>query len=187
MNRKNNIILTGGLRQGKSHVILSVIQDLEIDYRGLFSRPVIHNNACVGYGFQTSERSDIDLFAHVDFQTDITFDKYCVDLRVFDKAAHILKTWLSESHSLIVIDEIGVMEKSAVRFLKTIDQLLNSDIPCIVVVQERATYILQDLQNRRDCWIFQLHSPAVEHIVSGLKELVISLTTDRPAGVYSST
>ncbi len=151
-----NIFLTGGLHVGKSTIIRNVLQKLRLNSVSGFRTEVIFENG-EKRGFRlVSFSGEEKIFAHVDFPEGERFDVYQVNLQVFETFGVEILTHALDRSQLIVMDELGSMEKKAKNFQKAVAACLDSEIPVLGVFQKRADWIENKLRPRHDTIIFQI-------------------------------
>ena len=130
------IVITGDLHSGKSTIVNKIRK--KYSHRvigGFLTCPVIKNKQKKGYCIKSIE-GDREIFAHVDFDKQITFGSMGIKLAVFNHfAVDILKQSLMAD--LIIIDELGIMEKGAVRFVEQMGDIFRKAKNIIVVIQKR--------------------------------------------------
>ncbi|MBN1155558.1 hypothetical protein JXB12_11630 [candidate division KSB1 bacterium] len=151
-----NIFITGPMRIGKSTIIKRILSQKSLDrfvIGGYFTMPIVENHQIVGYAIRDMNGMSYN-FAHIKLDSDMMFDKYRIDVSAFDDcAAAILNQSIKES-DLIVIDEIGVIEKDAAIFKQTLSLCLNSDVLCIGVFQQRASWFKEMIAIHEDTLIW---------------------------------
>ena len=153
--QQTNIIMTGDVHVGKSTLLQKALALLDEDYCGIFCRPVFENGERVGYGLTRTDGSEPDVFAHRDFQSDLSLGPFKCNLRPFARAATYLQHCLSEGAHLVVIDEIGVIEKSASAYVEAVIKILDSPVSALFVVQRRAAYFWEMLASRKNWRLYE--------------------------------
>ncbi len=149
-----NIFITGTIHIGKSTILNKVINSLpNLKIGGFRTLPIYENNKKKGFIFESLDGTR-KIFAHIDLDAENHFDVYQFDDEVFEKiGVYSLKKALAES-SLILMDEIGMMEQHAVKFKNMIIKCLNSSAIVLGAFQERATWFIKILQGRDDTKLF---------------------------------
>lgn len=152
----SNIFVTGSIHVGKSTVINSVIQSLPgWRINGFRTIPIYEGTQRTGFSFESLDGSQ-ERFAHIDLNTLDKYDIYHYDLSVFeDFGVRTLKQARKES-DLIIMDEIGAMERAATKFQSAIKQCLDSPILVIGAFQKRARWFQDFVQSREDTKIFMV-------------------------------
>ena len=154
MTNIKNIFLTGSIHSGKSTIINEVIEQLpELKICGFRTLPIYDNNIKKGF-FLESFNGSKKTFAHTDLKRNEQFDIYKFDYAVFeDFGVSILKQALLQD-GVIIMDEIGMMEKQAKSFCQKIQECLNSPQLVLGAFQKRATWFSNILKDRLDTGIF---------------------------------
>ncbi len=151
-----NIFVTGGIHSGKTTVLNRVISGLpHLKVGGFRTVPIIEHGVKKGFIFE-SLTGDSMAFAHVTLDTDRQFDIYRYDLSVFDDLGVKSLTSALSDCDLILMDEIGMMERDSVDFRQMILNCLNSFIPVLGSFQQRAAWFSDLLRIRSDTKIFEV-------------------------------
>lgn len=152
----SNIFVTGSIQSGKSTVINCVLMYFaHWKIKGFQTIPIDAHRRRSGFIFKSME-GEQQCFAHIDFKTSDRLDIYHFDLSVFeDLGVRTLDSALHES-DLIIMDEIGVMERNATKFRQRLIECLDSPIWVLGAVQQRATWFHDILRSRRDTWILTI-------------------------------
>lgn len=168
--------MTGDLFQGKSTLVKNCLKKIKVDYKGYFSVPIIDKNKRVGFGLQKAGEKKIDIFAHINLESGLRLEKYFYITKPFVDICFYLKKCLAQSPPLLVIDEIGIMEKDVPHFQEIIIDILKSKIPTLLTVQKRAQYLLDPLENRKDTIIYNLEEESGNQlelqIITHLQKLI---------------
>lgn len=131
------IILTGEISVGKTTVAQKLVKSLNIQPAGFTTEKIFCENTIVGYSLR-DWHGDSRTFAHVDFPKTVSFDRFGVDLSVFNGfGSEILRNSIRSGH-LILIDELGIMEQTVMAFCTTAKEILKNYSSYIAVVQKRA-------------------------------------------------
>jgi len=126
----------------------------------------------VGFSLSGIGDENARIFAHQDFAGAPRHSRFGVRPEVFEQyGAAILKN-IRSGTKLIVIDEIGVMEKQAKHFLHQFWQILDGPLPVLAVVQKRADYIWRYVERREDSAVFCIDHQNRETITSQILALL---------------
>ena len=149
-----NIFVTGGLKTGKSTVIQKVLTEMDyLKIGGFRTMPIMENNSRSGFSLNSFDGQSF-VFAHTNLTSKLKFDIYRYDASVFENnGVSILERALKDSE-LIVMDEIGVMEKETIRFRESVLHCLDAPIPVLGAFQKRAAWFYEILKERKDTKIF---------------------------------
>jgi len=171
MNIKN-IFLTGTIHIGKSTIITRIIDNFpNLRIGGLRTRPVYENNIKKGFMFESLDGTG-KIFAHTDWKINNQFDIYKFDYSVFEKFGVLTLQQALLNSDLILIDEIGMMEKQADMFCQMIVKCLNAPQLVLGAFQKRATWFLQILIERADTKIFLVSEDTRDSIPDRIISLI---------------
>jgi len=138
-----NIFVTGSIGIGKSTVLRRVIACLsDVTVRGFRILSIYDKNQRLGFALDSLEGNN-EVFAHVSLASPDRFDIYGFDYRVFEGiGVTSLKHALQQS-DVILMDEIGVMEKRAKQFRHMILKCLDAPQLVLGAFQQRATWFAE--------------------------------------------
>lgn len=103
---------------------------------GYYTCPLAENDAVRGF-YLASWTGARQLFAHVDFVPKNTYSRFGVHLEVFDNWGNDLLVE-ALSKDLIVLDELGIMEQQAARFVAQVVHVFSQEKDVLAVIQQRA-------------------------------------------------
>lgn len=148
--KNKNIFFTGPIQIGKSTVINKILERYSrLKISGFRTQPIFENSVRKGFVLQSFDGCE-KIFAHTDMESPNVFDVYKFDSSVFETfGVDILKRSLKYSE-LIVMDEVGQMEKHAKAFGKMIAACLDSPINVLGAIQIRASWFSQIISQRFD-------------------------------------
>lgn len=181
----NNFFLTGKINIGKTTVLNRVLKDhrfYNLKIKGYRTKPLVENGVVRGYIFQIIN-GEKKHFAHVNLLSSEKFDRYKIDPFVFnDLGIMALKDAIINA-DIIVMDEIGVMEKKAQKFINIILHCLDSEKLVLGVYQQRAHWFVELIQNRDDILIFEIfknnrdiiHREIIKKICNNIKIALTNL------------
>lgn len=149
-----NIFVTGSIKVGKSSVINKVLEQLDnLEIGGFKTMPIFEDGLHKGFALESFDGKK-QVFAHTDLESNLKFDIYKYDVSVFENfGTQLLENGLKKS-KLIVMDEIGKMEKNAVRFKESVLKCLDASQPVFGAFQKRAVWFSDILKKRTDTKIF---------------------------------
>ena len=133
----SKVIITGEIGVGKSTFAVKVLESLNCDYTGYTTRKIIEKDRVIGFGL-SEIGGETRIFAHIDFDKQVSFSKYGIDLDVFNNFGNSLLQRVISTQKPVLVDELGIMERQAIRFCRAVDEVMASDILTIAVVQNRA-------------------------------------------------
>lgn len=154
--KAKNIFLTGDLHVGKSTLIRQVLSQFNfLKIGGFFCEAIIEKNKKTGYKM-ISFIGEEQTFAHLNLNTGVKYSEFFVDLKIFDTFGVDLLQCAMHTDQIIIMDELGVMEKDALHFQKVVQKCLASSIPVLGAFQLRAQWVNQLLDQREDCKLFRI-------------------------------
>ncbi len=145
-----NVFLTGDFGVGKSFMVAQIVKRLGCLCEGLLTKKVIENERTVGFSLSSLRNDHAHIFAHEDFGDPLRYDRFGIRPWVFDTHGVAILQNIDSETKLIVIDEIGIMEREADLFIDQFLQVLNGHLPVLAVVQKRADYIWRRIEGRMD-------------------------------------
>ena len=149
-----NIFITGAIHSGKSTVINTMIENYSnIKIGGFRTIPIFEGNRKQGFLLQPFKGEEV-CFAHIDMESNEQFDIYKFDPTIFENCGVKVLKYAVQNCDMIVMDEIGLMEKKAVKFKRMILNCLDSKKIVLGAFQKRAYWMQEMLQNRNDTKIF---------------------------------
>ena len=155
-NKLTNIFLTGDLHVGKSTVVKHVLNDIQnCRVGGYTTEPIFQKGRKVGFKM-VSFSGEEEIIAHENFQHGEKFGEFRVNLDAFEQFGVRILTQALSTSQLIVMDEIGAMERYAQKFQKAVEECINSTIAVFGVFQKRANWIRTLLTNRNDTAIYPI-------------------------------
>lgn len=171
--KTKNIFITGSINVGKSTILNEVIDKLShLKVGGFRTLPIYENNKRQGFILE-SLNGITKCFAHVDMKTNAQFDVYKFDYNVFeDLGVLTLESALTES-DIIIMDEIGIMEKQATKFRQMIIKCFDAPQFVLGSFQKRATWFSNILKSRDDTKIFNINQNNRNRIPDQILNLII--------------
>lgn len=153
-----NIFLTGKISVGKSTVLEKVLCHhlfRELKIGGFRIRKLIENGTHTGYLLDVINGESVT-FAHVHRQTDQKFNRYFVDPSVFEIWGVFALQSALENADVIVLDEIGIIEKDCDTFKRSVFECLDSEKIVFGIYQQRADWFAKSLNERNDSVVFKV-------------------------------
>lgn len=157
-DKKRHIFMTGQMRVGKSTVIKKITRKLlykNLNIDGYYTIAVRDEKQIVGYSICDFDGKQVD-FAHIDLKSNLKFDKYYIDPSIFEDVAVAIMERSLKNADILVLDEIGVIEKNSMHFRSKLLECLDSSLKIIGVYQNRAKWFERVLDSRSDCKIIQV-------------------------------
>ncbi|MCK4409848.1 MAG: NTPase [Candidatus Eisenbacteria sp.] len=172
--RRKNLFATGRPGIGKTTLIERVLDALDIDAGGFYTKELLDDGRRVGFSI-VGLHGVHGVLAHVDHEGSFRVGKYgvnCEDLervgvRAIDDAV---------THSkIIVMDEIGRMELCSQAFQKAVGRALDSPTPVLGTIQDRTNAFLDSVRARPDVKILRVNTGNRECLVPVLRDLILEL------------
>jgi nucleoside-triphosphatase len=152
-----NIFITGSIHIGKTTILNKVIERLpHLKIAGFRTLPIYENGNKKGFIFESLDGMR-KIFAHVDLDSENQFDVYKFDYRIFEEVGVLCLENALLNSDLILMDEIGMMERRTEKFKQMIIKCLNSEQLVLGAFQERAAWFLKKMLERNDTKIFIIH------------------------------
>jgi nucleoside-triphosphatase len=133
------IFLTGEPHVGKSTIISKLYEKYSNNIVGVIAGEV-QDGQGARQGFTSGTFSDPTLLtiAHSSSDSEIRVSRYGVDTEALDKVAELLSQQLEvakESGSVLIFDEIGLIQSFSKKLKAQIDAALASDVPSIFAIK----------------------------------------------------
>ncbi|WP_411681363.1 nucleoside-triphosphatase [Clostridium thailandense] len=145
-----NIFLTGQIRIGKSTLLNHTLEKINGKIDGFRTLRYYEENELKGFYMkglcEQNQSKELAFIGHCLGENQLravskTFDTYGVE---------ILNNCLNKKVDLIVMDELGFLERNAKLFQNKVWEALDSNIPVFGVLKQKDTSFLQSIRNRKD-------------------------------------
>lgn len=167
-----NIFVTGAIHIGKSTILNNVICSFpQLKIGGFRTMPIYEDNKKKGFLLESLEGTK-RIFAHVDLHSAYQFDVYKFDYTVFEETGVSSLEHALLKSDLILMDEIGMMEKQTAKFRDMILYCLNSSKLVLGAFQERATWFKNILNQTDDSKVFPVVTTNRDSITEQIIELI---------------
>ncbi|MCI0479969.1 MAG: NTPase [Candidatus Dadabacteria bacterium] len=153
---RKNILITGLPGIGKTTLIKQIVYELErYRPRGFYTEEIRYKGERKGFQLVSPDGRK-SILAHVFIDSPYQIGKYRVDVTAFDSFLDSLN--LSESEEgIIFIDEIGKMECLSVKFVRTVQELLDSKNIIIATIAHTDGGIKGKIKERDDVRLFRMN------------------------------
>jgi nucleoside-triphosphatase len=155
-NEKKNILITGLPGIGKTTLIKQLLYKLkDYDPVGFYTEEIRHKGERKGFQIVTpaGQRS---ILAHILIDSPYQIGKYKVDVNSFDSFLDSLNIHQYKNNP-IIIDEIGKMECLSVKFVRMIQDILDSENIVIATIAHTDGGIKGKIKEREDVRLFKMN------------------------------
>ncbi len=169
-----NILITGKVQCGKSTLINKILNELTIPYTGYRTVPYYEKEGKAGYYIESVNLKS-ELKEKISVNTsNISSPKCNVFVNGFDiTGVDILNKSIEDKVSkIILLDEIGVFEKSSLKFIEEINNCLDSDKLVIGVLKKKNDEFLNGISEREDTFIVDIENSTEEERKIMKKQIV---------------
>lgn len=156
------VFLTGNRGAGKSTTIQRFIHNNQIECTGFVTLPY-YDDQKNRIGFCFHSLADLS-------KNDVPFS---IQKEVIP---HVFSTFGIEileasTHGLVILDEIGFLEKDEKEYLEKIEDLLNSDLSILGVLRKCELEHIQKIKGRKDVVVFDLDVIDPEEVYNQLLKM----------------
>lgn len=167
-----NIFITGEKQIGKSTLLNKLIAEMQLSISGFRTLPYRIENERMGFYF--SALVETDTYRNnmpISIQTSSTS---CIPItETFETlGTHVLRKSIEGSAPIILMDELGRLERMATKFNQEINQVLDSDKMVLGVLQQAEVPLLNAIKERKDTLIFTLSKHNALDVYMQVKEEV---------------
>lgn len=166
-----NILLTGRPGIGKTSVIKEVIDSLELDAGGFYTKEIREEGIRKGFEIITLNGRK-GILAHVDCRSPYHVSKYGVNIKDLEEIAAPAIEEALKNKECIIIDEIGRMELHSPKFCSLVKKALDSEKKVLGTIQARHNEFLDSIRERKDTKIIEVTFENRRKIVKEIKEIL---------------
>lgn len=174
---KENILLTGRPRVGKSTLVRSVIERLRglgvTKMGGFYTLEVAQGGSRIGFDIHTLD-GRIGPLARVGLESRHRLGRYGIDMEKFESVAVTALEEAIGQGGLVVIDEIGYMELKSRRFRERVQEALRSPAPVLATIMRNRFEFPDAIKARGDVLLIYMtvenRSRLVNEIVERLQK-----------------
>jgi len=164
-----NILITGPVQVGKTTLLNTVLKTIDTKVHGFYTKPYFEDGLVIGYKmFDYTKSLDPFIIGIKDTPTScqpITENFETDGVSILSKAL--------ESNTVIILDELGILESKAVKFRKKILECLDSENLVIGVIKQKHSTFLNQIRDRKDVIIVDVslinRDRLIDEIISILK------------------
>ena len=172
---RKNILITGLPGIGKTTLIKHLLYKLERYHPvGFYTEEIRHNGERKGFQLVSLDGKR-SILAHVFIDSPYRIGKYKVDINGFDSFLDSLNIHEYKNNP-IIIDEIGKMECLSVKFVRMIQDILDSENIVIATIAHSDGGIKGKIKEREDVQLFRINLENRETIKDEIIETIKNFT-----------
>ena len=153
---KKNILVSGLPGIGKTTLIRNLIEKIPLlQPRGFYTEEIRYGEQRKGFQ-AVSLGGEKLILAHVLLQSSYNIGKYKVDVKGFDEFLDTID-FLSDMKRPVIIDEIGKMECLSPKFIRIVNELLDSEIKVIATIAHTDGGIKGRIKKRDDVLLYKMN------------------------------
>ena len=173
---RKNILITGLPGIGKTTLIKQLVYELSrYRPRGFYTEEIRHNDERKGFQLVSLDGKRA-ILAHVLIDSQYQIGKYRVDVSAFDSFLDALDLG-AQAGGIVIIDEIGKMECLSVKFVRIIQELLDSNSIVIATIAHTDGGIKGKIKERGDVMLFKMNledrDSIKDEIIGALKDMPV--------------
>lgn len=151
---KQNILVTGYPKVGKTTLIKEIIKEYPNKKVGFYTEEIVNTKGIrVGFRIVTLSEEEPGVLAHTNIKTGWKVGKYFVDIHEFER---LIIPELEKKANLVIIDEIGKMELFSEKFKeKVVECLEKKNVVATITMKGGGEYV-KDLKNRDDVELYYI-------------------------------
>lgn len=174
---ETNVFVTGKPGIGKTTIIERVLEQLDVEAGGFYTREIREGGSRVGFSI-VGLHGERGMLAHVDLDGPYRVGRYGVNRDDLERVGVAAIERAMESSDLIVMDEIGRMELCSEAFRSAVMRALDSRKPVFGTIQARQNEFLDSVRARADVEIFTVGTANRECLVPVLRDRVMELLNE---------
>lgn len=173
---RKNILITGLPGIGKTTLIKQLVYELDrYGPRGFYTEEIRPKEERIGFQLVSLDGKRA-MLAHILIDSPYHMGKYRVDVSAFDSFLDSLRLGAPEG-GIVIIDEIGKMECLSTKFVRLIQELLDSENIVIATIAHTDGGIKGRIKERDDVMLFKMNLENRDV----LKDEIIGALTAMPA------
>ena len=172
-----NVFLTGAPGIGKTTIIRSVLDTLDVEAGGFYTSEMREDGSRVGFAI-VGLNGERGVLAHIDLDSPYRVNRYGVNRDDLERVGIGALEEATGRAQLIVMDEIGRMELCSEAFRIAVLRALDSPTPVLGTIQDRSNEFLDSVRARDDVEIHRVNSGNRDCLVPFLKDRLEELLRD---------
>ena len=169
---KNNILITGPPRCGKSTLIEKVVERIESPVTGFFTREIRVKDRRVGFSITTMDGRE-GVLAYHNMRSKFRVGKYGVHIKDIEAIAVPSMIHATEGE-VVVIDEIGKMECFSLKFGEALTAVLDSPNWVIGSIAQKGDAFIQGIKKRADVIVINVTPQNRDILIEKLLDVIKS-------------
>jgi nucleoside-triphosphatase len=169
-----NLLLTGKPGVGKTTLLERVVKSLNVPVGGFYTQEIREDGVRKGFQLITWDGKS-GVLSHVNIQSPRRVGKYGVDVKILEEIGIPAIEEAIKHARLIAIDELARMELYSQAFQKTVLNAMDSKVPVVATIQERAYPFLDKVRQRSDVQLLAVTLENRDSLVGILSEKISEL------------
>jgi len=166
-----NILITGRPGVGKTTLVKRLLSQLKSYCPvGFYTEEIRTGGIRRGFKLVGVDGREL-ILSHVGIQSQYKVGKYCVDVAAFDSYM-ITLDHSKQGVKLVLIDEIGKMECMSSRFMRFVEDALNSREHVIATVGLRGGGLISEVKRRSDSILYQITENNRMHLAAEILDRI---------------
>lgn len=169
-----NILITGKVGVGKTTIVKHLLHKISIPWGGYFTERVVEGKTTLAHRMVTSD-GRAKIFADRSWVNLPQFGPMGVRVDVFEQLGVDILRKARQTAELIVMDEIGIMERNAKHFQQEVIACFGCPLPVIAVMKNSATDKWLALMSPDDYQIYNVIPQNRDTVFYDILELLQSI------------
>ncbi len=173
-----NVFITGEKQIGKSTLINRLIEEMQLQVSGFTTLPYEIENQRMGFYLKGLVETE-EYRNHMPISIQTSKISCTPITETFESlGVEVLKKSLEDSNPIILMDELGRLERMATRFNHQVCQVLDSNKMVLGVLQQVQVPLLETIKQRQDTLILLLNHHNARDVHMKIKEEVERILSD---------
>lgn len=164
--------VTGHPGVGKTTLVLRVMERVPLKCGGMITKEIRKIGRRVGFSVHDVLTGREGILAHIHLERGPKLGRYRINLRDLEQVGAAAIERAVEECDLVVIDEVGPMELHSERFIRAVEQALESDKHLLVTVHRSSNHHLAYRIRHETDRFFRLSATKRDRITEEVVELL---------------